>query len=75
MANFTEKIKQMKFKDFIYPATAVLGLAVFIVMFWLTIKFLFNSINTVFVSGEEEGGLVRFNIDGFNKIAGKLGIE
>lgn len=74
MANFTNKIKQMKFKDFAYPAVTILGLVVFIAVFGFTIKFLFNSINLVFISGEEGGGPVRFNVEGFNKMADRLGI-
>lgn len=74
MAKLSEKLKQMKFKDFVYPAVTMLGLVIFVIIFGLTIKFLFNSINLVFVSGEEEGGPVRFNVDGFNKIADKIGI-
>lgn len=75
MTKLSEKLKQMKFKDFVYPTVTMLGLVVFIIIFGLTINFLFNSINLVFISGEEEWVAVRFNVDGFNRIADRLGIE
>lgn len=75
MANFTEKIKQIKLKDVAYPASSILGIVIFVLIFGLTVKFLFDSINQVFAPGAEEEGLVRFDIGGFNKISDKLGIK
>lgn len=75
MANFTEKIKQIKLKDIAYPAASILGIIIFVLIFGLAVKFLFDSINQVFAPGMEEEGLVRFNIEGFNKISDKMGIR
>lgn len=75
MNNFTEKIKQIKLKDAAYPAASILGIIGFLLIFGLTVKFLFDSINQVFAPGAEEEGLVRFDIEGFNKISDKLGIR
>lgn len=75
MANFTEKIKQIKLKDVAYPAMSILGIIVFVIIFGLTVKFLFDSTNQVFAPGAEEDGLVRFDIDGFDKISDKLRIK
>lgn len=72
---FFVKIKQMKLKDFIYPAIFVVGAVVFMIIFGLTIKFFLKSVDSVFVSDEEAAGPIRFDIDGFNKVVNRLEIK
>lgn len=72
---FFVKIKQMKLKDFIYPAIFVAGTVVFLVIFGLTIKFFLKSVDSVFISDEEAASPIRFDIDGFNKIVNRLGTK
>lgn len=71
---FTKKIKQLKVKDIIYPTITVLGFVIFMIIFILSIRFIFNSINQVFRS-EEEYKIIKFDVDGFNKVAARLGIQ
>lgn len=72
--NIFIKIKQVKIKDVIYPAFTILAFFIFAVIFILSVKYLFESINSVF-GDQEEYQTVRFDIDGFKRISGRLGIK
>lgn len=71
--NFINKIRQAKFKDVIYPVVTILGFSIFLIMFALSVRFLLVSINRVFSSGVEDG-IVRFDLEGFKAVSGRLNI-
>ena len=73
--NILAKIKLVKIKDIVYPLFTILAFLVFMLFFILSVVFLLNSINKAFGGGEEEYKIVRFDMEGFNKITGRLGIK
>lgn len=72
--NIFIKIERIKIKDIIYPAFTILAIFIFAVVFILSVKYLFESINSVF-GEQEEYQVVRFDVDGFKKISDRLGIK
>lgn len=72
--NIFTKIERIKIKDIIYPAFTILAIFVFVAVFILSVKYLFESINSVF-GEQEEYQVVRFDVDGFKKISDRLGIK
>lgn len=73
--NILGKIKQMRIKDIIYPIFTICISLIFALFFILSVVFLSNSINKAFGGDEEEYKIVRFDIEGFNRIAERLGIK
>lgn len=73
--NILAKIKQAKMKDIIYPVFIILAFLIFILLFISSVVFLLESINRAFGGDEEEYKIVRFDIDGLNRIADRLGIK
>lgn len=73
--NILGKIKQIKIKDIIYPVFTIFIFLIFMLFFILSVVFLLNSINKAFGMNEEEYKIVKFDIEGFNKVAGRLGIK
>lgn len=73
--NIFGKIKQMRMKDIVYPIFTICIFLMFTLFFSLSVIFLLNSINKAFGGDEEEYKIVRFDIEGFNRIADRLGIK
>lgn len=71
----TGKIRQMKLRDVAYSIIMISGFLIFATMFGLSIKFLFDSINDVFQLKEEEYQITRFDLDGFKRVADRIGIK
>jgi len=73
--NIIDKIRRIEIKDIIYPAFTIFAFLIFITFFILSVLFLLNSINKAFGINEEEYKIVRFDIEGFNKVVSRLGIK
>lgn len=72
--DFVAKIKKAKLRDVVYPVATISGVIIFAIIFILSIRFLLVSINSVF-AGDVDEGIVRFDIETFNKISGRLNIN
>ena len=73
--NIIDKIRRIEIKDIIYPVFTIFAFLTFITFFILSVLFLLNSINKAFGINEEEYKIVRFDIEGFNKVVSRLGIK
>lgn len=65
----------MKLRDAVYSIIMISGFLIFAVIFGLSVKFLFDSINGVFQLKEEEYQITRFDLDGFKRVADRIGVK
>lgn len=68
------KIKNIKLKQIIYPLILIIFIAVAIIIFVISAKFLTNNINKAFRIDEEIAklGLIELNVSGFDLVSKKL---